>query len=60
MKVMTFNLRSDSVFDGKNRWSRRKEVVYEILNNYDCDIIGLQEVTLKMRQDLESQLTHYH
>ena len=60
MKVMTFNLRSDSVFDGKNRWSRRKEVVYEILNNYDRDIIGLQEVTLKMRQDLESRLTYYH
>lgn len=60
MKVMTFNLRSDSVFDGKNRWNKRKEVVYEILDKYECDIIGLQEVTFKMRLDLESHLDRYH
>ena len=49
---MTFNLRSDSVLDGKNRWRHRKEIVCDILEKYSCDIIGLQEVTVKMRADL--------
>ena len=53
MRVMTFNLRSDSIFDGKNRSNSRKEIVYDILDKYACDIIGLQEVTLKMHADLK-------
>ena len=56
MRVMTFNLRSDSIFDGKNRWNSRKEIVYDILDKYACDIIGLQEVTLKMHADLENYM----
>ncbi len=59
MRVMTFNLRSDSIFDGKNRWNKRKEIVYDIIDKYECDIIGLQEVTLKMRVDLENHLKNY-
>ena len=59
MRVMTFNLRSDSIFDGKNRWNSRKEIVYDILDKYACDIIGLQEVTLKMHADLENKLHDY-
>ncbi len=34
---MTFNLRSDSVLDGKNRWRHRKEIVCDILEKYSCD-----------------------
>ena len=34
MKIMTFNLRSDSVLDGKNRWRHRKEIVCDILEKY--------------------------
>lgn len=48
MKVMTFNLRSDSVFDGKNRWRKRNHIVFDVLKKYNCDVIGLQEVTHKM------------
>lgn len=59
MKIMTFNLRSDSVLDGKNRWNKRKELVCEVLEKYACDIIGLQEVTVKMREDLEKNLKGY-
>ena len=60
MRVMTFNLRSDSILDGKNRWNKRKEIVFNVLDSYQCDIIGLQEVTLKMRDDLERYLKNYH
>ena len=60
MRVMTFNLRCDSILDGKNRWKKRKDIVFNILDSYQCDIIGLQEVTLKMRGDLERYLENYH
>lgn len=53
---MTFNLRSDSVFDGKNRWRKRNHIVFDVLKKYNCDVIGLQEVTHKMYRDLEEQL----
>ncbi len=56
---MTFNLRSDSILDGKNRWQKRNHVVYDVLKKYNCDIIGLQEVTHKMYRDLEQHLQDY-
>lgn len=60
LKVMTFNLRSDCWFDGKNRWTHRKSQVETLLAEIEADFVGLQEVTLPMRQDLESILTQYH
>ncbi|HAX71986.1 MAG TPA: endonuclease [Firmicutes bacterium] len=60
MKVMTFNLRSDSVFDGKNRWRYRKDLVIEVIKKHQCDMIGVQEVTHQMRDDLMSNLKNYH
>ena len=60
LKVMTFNLRSDCWFDGKNRWTHRKSQVETLLTEIDADFVGLQEVTLPMRQDLEFILTQYH
>ena len=60
MRVMTFNLRSDSILDGKNRWKKRKAIVFNVLDSYQCDIIGLQEVTLKMRDDLEHYLKNQY
>lgn len=59
MRVMTFNLRSDSVFDGKNRWKNRSHIVFDVLDKYKCDIVGLQEVTMKMYRDLEGHLNDY-
>lgn len=59
VRIMTFNVRSDSLFDGKNRWHKRRELVFEVLEKYDCDIIGLQEVTPKMHQDLQKRLVDY-
>lgn len=57
---MTFNLRSDSIFDGKNRWHKRNNIVFDVIKKYNCDIIGLQEVTNKMYKDIEEQLSDYY
>lgn len=52
MRIMSFNLRSDCIIDVNNRWRSRKDIVYETMFKYDCDIIGVQELTNKMHKDL--------
>ena len=59
MRVMSFNLRSDFILDFKNRWDNRKHIVYEIIEKYNCDIIGVQEVTNKMYEDITLNIKHY-
>lgn len=60
MKVMSFNLRSDFILDFKNRWDKRKHIVYEIIDKYQCDIIGVQEVTDKMFLDINNNVNKYN
>lgn len=60
MKIMTFNIRADNIFDINNRWHKRADLVYETMRKYDCEIIGLQEVTQKMHKDICNNMTEYH
>ncbi|MGL4344334.1 MAG: endonuclease/exonuclease/phosphatase family protein [Cellulosilyticaceae bacterium] len=59
MKVMSFNLRADSLFDLKNRWHTRSAMAYKLLQSERYDIIGLQEVTPIMYQDLSEHIKGY-
>jgi endonuclease/exonuclease/phosphatase family metal-dependent hydrolase len=56
MKIMTFNLKCDSPLYFNNRWDNRKHMVYNVMKNYDCDIIGTQEVKDNMLKDLENNM----
>lgn len=60
MRVMTFNLRADNLLDRRNRWKQRSTIVYELIRKYDCDIVGLQEVTNPMEEDLKNNIRGYH
>ena len=60
MRVMSFNLRSDFILDFKNRWDNRKHRVYDIINKYNCDIIGVQEVTNRMYDDITFNIKNYN
>ncbi|WP_411168102.1 endonuclease/exonuclease/phosphatase family protein [Clostridium sp. MB05] len=60
MKVMTFNLRTDFLLDINNRWNERKEVVYDILNNNEWDIIGVQELNNRMFKDISKEIKGYN
>ena len=53
---MSFNVRADSILDPNNRWKDRGELVYKVINTYNCDIIGMQEVTEKMYIDLTKEI----
>ncbi len=43
IKVMTFNLRFGTAPDGPNHWNNRKDMVIEVIKNYDPDLLGTQE-----------------
>ena len=45
IKVMSFNIRLDVQSDGENRWDLRKDKVAGLMNYYEADFIGGQEVT---------------
>ena len=59
LKVMTFNLRTDSEVDGINRFANRSGRVLEAIRNENPDLIGFQEAAGHMRQFLYENLPEY-
>lgn len=55
----TFNLRRDCASDGANRWKYRKNAVISTIRSLGADIIGVQELTPKMKKDIESELSEF-
>jgi endonuclease/exonuclease/phosphatase family metal-dependent hydrolase len=43
LSVMTFNIRYGTANDGDNKWTNRREMLYELLRTENADLIGLQE-----------------
>lgn len=60
MRIMTFNLRTDFILDINNRWRNRAPIVYSLISNLNCDIIGVQELNIKMYKDLSENLKEYN
>lgn len=59
MKIMTFNLRVHTLFDGRNAWSFRAAAVARVMNESEADMICTQEGTYAMLKTLASRLPHY-
>jgi endonuclease/exonuclease/phosphatase family metal-dependent hydrolase len=59
VKVMTYNIRLDFSGDGINQWSNRKTKVFDLIQKYDPDIFGLQEVTPNQMVDFAANLEEY-
>jgi len=59
MNVMSFNIRYDNPEDGKQNWHHRKENMVQMVNFYDLDIIGMQEVLVGQLNYLKSNLQQY-
>jgi endonuclease/exonuclease/phosphatase family metal-dependent hydrolase len=59
INVMSFNIRYDNPEDGKQNWHHRKENVVRMLNFYDLDIVGMQEVLINQLDYLKENLKQY-
>ena len=59
LRVMTFNLRVRTIFDGLNIWDMRRDTVVERVRAFDPDLFGTQE-GLDVQEDfLRQQLPEY-
>jgi len=58
-EFMTFNMRCNTPVDGKQAWPYRRQAVFDFIQEKKPLIIGTQEVTQDMKDDIEQALTHY-
>ena len=59
MNVMTFNVRYDNPGDSLNNWKYRKEFAAKMIQNYDVDVLGTQEVLNNQLNDFLTLLPQY-
>ena len=50
--IATFNLKSDRLMSGANRWEHRRERLAAVLHSLGADITAVQELTPRMKRDL--------
>lgn len=60
VKVMSYNIRLDVKIDGENWWEKRKDKVAGLVNYYEADFVGLQEVVHNQLLYLKDSLTGYN
>lgn len=51
--VLTFNIRYGTAPDGENAWPKRKELVFEILQDERLSVIGVQEALREQLDDIK-------
>ncbi|MCA8917475.1 MAG: endonuclease/exonuclease/phosphatase family protein [Planctomycetes bacterium] len=59
LRLMTYNVRIDSSSDGDNSWSHRRDMVASVIRFHQADIIGAQEASFSMIDDLQTRLPGY-
>lgn len=62
IEAMSFNIRVDTFLDGPNRWSSRRQLVFDTLADNAADVIGLQEALdhqVRQVQQALPQYSHY-
>ncbi len=52
LRVMTYNIRFDTSHDGVNRWNLRKHRVFNLIQQYQPDLLGVQEALPHQIADL--------
>ncbi len=59
IKMMSYNIRLDVASDGENQWGLRKDKVAALINYYEPDFAGLQEVLRHQLAYLRDSLIGY-
>ena len=57
--VMSFNIRNGKANDGANSWPNRRELVSGVIQEYDPDVVGLQEAFRFQLDHLAEDLPQY-
>jgi endonuclease/exonuclease/phosphatase family metal-dependent hydrolase len=56
-RVMTFNIRYDTIEDGQRRWVNRRPLVIDTIRDHDPDLFGVQEATAMQWKEVSAALS---
>ncbi len=59
LKVVSFNVKRDSIFCRAHAWKNRRELVARIIRESNAAIVGVQELMPAMKEDIRKRLTDY-
>ena len=59
IKVVSFNLKRDSLFAGVHRWEYRRELVARMIQESGAAVVGVQEMLPSMKADIQRRLQDY-
>ncbi len=57
--AVTFNIRYGTAPDGENRWENRRQMVIDLLREYQADVLGFQEALAFQTEQLQEGLPEY-
>jgi endonuclease/exonuclease/phosphatase family metal-dependent hydrolase len=55
-RVMTFNIRCDTIDDGPHTWVNRRPLVMQTVRDHDPDLLGVQEATVNQWTEIAAAL----
>lgn len=59
LRVMTFNIRYGTAGDGPDRWTERREMVYDVIRQHRPDVVGLQEALRFQLDEIRAAVPGY-
>lgn len=59
LKVVSFNVKRDSIFHGSHSWTNRRELVTRLIEESGAAIVGVQELMPAMKEDIRRLLADY-
>jgi endonuclease/exonuclease/phosphatase family metal-dependent hydrolase len=60
LRVISFNIRYGTARDGENRWELRRELVVQVIRDFDPAVIGLQEALRFQLSELREAMPAFH
>ena len=57
--VMSFNIRYGTANDGENHWTRRREMLFDVIREQNADLIGLQEALAAQIDEIVAAVPAY-
>lgn len=59
IRVMSFNIRYGTADDGANAWPFRRELVFEVIRDYQPDLLGVQEALRAQLDEIGTAVPGY-
>lgn len=60
LRAATFNLKSPGFLPGAHSWKHRRDLLWRVFRELDADVVGVQELTPRMRSDFLDELGEYN